>query len=125
MQYYYVVEMHQRILILKRSPKTAIVRKSYLIITKEGIEFVRKRYSCSVELDSGEIKLYEFLIRLLSLGGALPLALIRKWRESKILEKARKNHYVTVTVLIRKLPKKEVQEVVEEIWGKIPKYIYV
>lgn len=117
--------MHQRTLILRRSPKTAIVRKSYVIITKEGIEFVRKRYSCSVELDSGETKLYEFLIRLLSLGGALPLDLIRRWRESTILEKAQKNHYVTVTVLIRKLPKKEVQEVVEEIWGKIPKYIYV
>ncbi len=117
--------MHLGTSILRRPPRILISQKSYAIITEEGIEFVRKRYSCSVVLDSGEIKLYEFLIRLLSFGGTLPLVSIRKWRESGILKKARKNHYVTVTASKRELPKKEVQEVVEEIWGKIPKGIYV
>ena len=121
----YVVKMHPKTPIFPRSPRIVIAQKSYAIITKEGIEFVRKRYSCSVALDSGEIKLYEFLIRLLSFGGTLPLALIRKWRESEILKKAQKNHYVTVTASRLELPKKEVQEVVKEIWGNIPKGIYV
>ena len=117
--------MHSRNPIFRRTPRIVIAQKSYAIITREGIEFVRKRYSCSVALDPGEIKLYEFLIRLLSFGGMLPLALIRKWRESGILKKAQTNHYVTVTAFRRELPRKEVQEVVKEIWGKIPKSIYV
>ena len=117
--------MHPRTPIFRRSPRIVIVQKSYAIITREGIEFVRNRYSCSVVLDRGEIKLYEFLIRLLSFGGILPLALIRKWRESEILKKAQINHYVTVTASRRELPKKEVRDVVKEIWGNIPKGIYV
>ena len=76
-------------------------------------------------LDPGEIKLYEFLIRLLSFGGTLPLALIRKWRESEILKKAQEKHYVTVTISRLELSKKKVQDVVKEIWGNIPKGIYV
>ena len=117
--------MHPRTPIFRRSPRIVIAPKSYVIITKEGIEFVRERYSCSVALDRGEIKLYEFLIRLLSFDGILPLALIKKWRESEIFKKAQENHYVTVSAFRRELPKKEVQEVVKEIWGKIPKGIYV
>jgi len=102
-----------------------IIPKSYVMITKEGMEFVRERYSCSVALDPREIKLYEFLIRLLSFDGILPLALIKKWRESEILRKAQEKHYVAVTVFRRKLPKNELQEIVKEIWGKIPKGIYI
>jgi hypothetical protein len=103
-----------------------IVPKIYVIITKEGIEFVRRRYSCSVALDPKEIKIYEFLIRLLSFDGILPLALIKRWRESEILRKAQKNRYVIVTASIRGMPKKkEIQDVVKEIWGRIPKGIYV
>jgi hypothetical protein len=117
--------MRPKTSILRRSPRIVITQKSYAIITREGIEFVRKRYSCSVALDPREIKLYEFLIRLLSFGGTLPLATIRKWRESEILKKAQKNHYVTVTAFRLELPKKDVQEVVKQIWGKIPKSIYV
>jgi len=117
--------MHPRTPIFRRSPRIVIVPRSYVIITKEGIEFVRERYSCSVALDSGETRLYEFLIRLLSFDGILPLALIKRWRESEILKKARENHYVTVSAFRRELLKKEVQEVVKEIWGKIPKGIYV
>ncbi|MFQ5836435.1 MAG: hypothetical protein ACE5HG_01125 [Candidatus Bathyarchaeia archaeon] len=71
------------------------------------------------------MKLYEFLIRLLSFDGILPLVLIKRWRESDILKKALENHYVTVTAFRRKMPKNVVQEVVNEIWGKIPKGIYV
>ena len=118
--------MRPRTPIFRRSPRILIVPKSYVIITKEGIEFVRERYSCSVALDIGEIKLYEFLIRLLSFDGILPLALIKKWRETEILKKAQENHYVTVTAFRRELSrKKEVKDVVKEIWGKIPKGIYV
>jgi hypothetical protein len=121
----YVVKMHPKTPIFRRSPRIVIAQKGYAIITREGIEFVRKRYSCSVALDPGEIKLYEFLIRLLSFGGMLPLALIRKWRESEILKKAQEKHYVTVTISRLELPKKKVQDVVKEIWGNIPKGIYV
>jgi hypothetical protein len=96
-----------------------------VIITEKGIEFVRKRYSCSVELERGEIKLYEFLMRLLSFGGILSLALIRGWREGAILGKAQKSHCVTVTALRGGLPKKEVEGVIREIWGEIPEGIYV
>ncbi|MFQ6074107.1 MAG: hypothetical protein ACE5KC_02695 [Candidatus Bathyarchaeia archaeon] len=71
------------------------------------------------------MKLYEFLIRLLSFDGILPLVLIKRWRESEILKKALENHYVTVTAFRRKMPKNVVQDVVKEIWGKIPKGIYV
>ncbi len=117
--------MHPRTPIFRRSLRTVILPKSYVIITKEGIEFVRERYSCSVALESGEIKLYEFLIRLLSFDGILPLVMIKKWRESEILKKALENHYVAVTPSRRRLPKNMVQEVVKEIWGKIPKSIYV
>jgi hypothetical protein len=117
--------MHPRTPIFRRLPRIAIVPKMYLIITKEGIEFVRERYSCSVALDSGETRLYEFLIRLLSFGGILPLSLIKRWRESEILKKARENHYVTVAALVQELPKEEVQGAVKEIWGEIPKGIYV
>jgi len=118
--------MHPGIPIVRRSPRTVIVPKSYITITKKGIEFVRERYSCSVTLDSGEIKLYEFLIRLLSFDGILPLVLIKRWRESEILKKAQEKHYVTVTAFRQELPKKkEVQNVVKEIWGRIPKGIYV
>ena len=117
--------MHHRTLIFRKPPRTMIVPKSYVIITKEGIEFVMERYSCSVALDPGEIKIYEFLIRLLSFDGILPLALIKRRRESEILKKALENHYVTVSAFGRKLPKKKVQEVVEKIWGRIPKGIYV
>ncbi len=120
-----VMKMHHRTLIFRKPPRTMIVPKSYVIITEEGIVFVMERYSCSVALDPGEIKIYEFLIRLLSFDGILPLALIKRWRESEILKKALENHYVTVSAFGRKLPKKKVQEVVEEIWGKIPKEIYV
>jgi hypothetical protein len=117
--------MHHRTPIFRKPPRTVIVPKIYVIITKEGIEFVMERYSCSVALDPKEIKIYEFLIRLLSFEGILPLALIKRRRESEILKKALENHYVTVSAFGQKLPKKEVQEVVEEIWGRIPKGIYV
>ena len=117
--------MHPGTLIVRRSPRIVIAPKTYVSITKEGIEFVRERYSCSVTLDSREIKLYEFLIRLLSFDGILPLALIKRWRESEILKKAQENHYVTVSAFRRGLPKKEVQDVVKEIWGRIPNGIYV
>jgi len=120
-----VVKVHPRTSIFRRPPRIVIAPKSYVIITKEGIEFVRERYSCSAALGSGEIKLYEFLIRLLSFDGILPLALIKRWRESEILRKAQKNRYVTVTASIRGMPKKEIQDVVKEIWGRIPKGIYV
>jgi len=122
---HYVVNMNPRTPIFRRPPRLEITQKGYVIITKEGIEFVRKRYSCSVTLDRGEIKLYEFLMRLLSFGGILPLALIKKWRESAILKEAQENHCVTVTALRRELPKNEVQDIINEIWGKIPKGIYV
>ena len=117
--------MHHRAHILRKQPRTMIVPKSYVIITKEGLEFVMERYSCSVALDPEEIKVYEFLIRLLSVEGILPLTLIKRRRESGVLKKALENHYVTVSAFGRKLPKKKVQEVVEEIWGRIPKGIYV
>ena len=117
--------MASRSLIFRRSPKILIAQKSYATITKEGVDFVRKRYSCSVVLDSGEIKLYGFLMRLLSFGGTLSLTLIKRWRESESLIKARKNHYVTITASRRELPKKEVQDVIEEIWGKVPRGTYV
>ena len=117
--------MHPRIPVFRRSPRTVILPKSYVIITKEGIEFVRKRYSCSIALDHGEIKLYEFLIRLLSFDGILPLALIKRRRESEIFKKAQENHYVTVTAFKRGWPKSEIQDVIKEIWGKIPRSIYV
>ena len=117
--------MNPRTPISTRPPRLVITQKAYVIITKEGVEFVRKRYSCSVALDRGEIKLYEFLMRLLSFGGILPLVLIKKWREGAILKEALENHCVTVTALRRDLPKNEVQDVIKEIWGKIPKGIYV
>lgn len=117
--------MHLRAPTSRRPSIIKIGQESYAIITKEGIEFVRKRYFCAVVLDSGEIELYEFLIQLLSFGGMLPLDLIRKWRKKEILEKAQKNHYVTVTLLRRALPKNEAQDAIKEIWGKIPKGIYV
>jgi len=82
--------MHLRTPTFRRSPIIEIAQNSYAIITKKGVEFVRKRYFCSVVLDSGEIELYQFLIRLLSFGGMLPLDLIRKWRKKEILEKRRK-----------------------------------
>jgi len=69
--------MYSRTPIFRRSPRILIAQKSYAAITKEGVEFVRKRYSCSVVLDGGEIKLYGFLMRLLSFGGTLPLVLIK------------------------------------------------
>lgn len=120
------MKLHPKTIIFRRSLRGVIVPKGYVIITKEGIEFVRDRYSCSVALDSGEIKLYEFLLRLLSFDGILPLALVKRWRESEILKKAQEKHYVTVSAFRRKLPKKkEVQEVIKEIWGKIPEGIYI
>lgn len=122
---HYVVRMHLSTTTFRKSSIIGIAQKSYVIITKEGINFVRKRYFCSTVLDSEEIELYEFLIQLLSLGGILPLDLIRKWRKKEILEKAQKNHYVTITLLRQELPKNEVQDAIEEIWGKIPKGIYV
>ncbi len=117
--------MHPRTTVFRRSPKILIVPNTYIIITREGLEFVKEKYSCSGALDSGETRLYLFLIRLLSFHGILPLNLMGKWRISEILEKARENHYVTVTPYKRKLPKKEVQEAAKEIWGKIPRSIYV
>ena len=122
---HYVVRMHLRTPTFKRSRIIEIAQNSYVIITEEGIEFVRKRYFCSVTLGSEEIELYEFLIQLLSFGGTLPLDLIRKWRKKEVLQKAQKNHYVTVTLLRRELPKNEIQDAIKEIWGKIPKGIYV
>jgi len=82
--------MHLRTPTFRRSSIIEIAQNSYVIITKEGIEFVRKRYFCSVVLGSGEIELYEFLIQLLSFGGTLPLDLIRKWRKKKFFKKHRK-----------------------------------
>jgi hypothetical protein len=117
--------MHLRTPTFRRSSIIEIAQNSYVIITEEGINFVRKRYFCSVVLDSKEIELYEFLIQLLSLGGILPLDLIRKWRKKEVLQKAQKNQYVNVTLLRRELPKNEVQDALKEIWGKIPKGIYV
>jgi len=45
--------------------------------------------------------------------------------KKEILQKAQKNRYVTVTLLRRELPKNEIQDAIKEIWGKIPKGIYV
>jgi hypothetical protein len=112
-------------LIFRRSPRIVITQKGYASITEEGVEFVRKRYSCSVVLESGEIKLYEFLIRLLSLGGSLPLSLIKRWLETEILRKAQESRYVAVIASRPESPKKEVQKIIEEIWEEIPRGIYV
>jgi hypothetical protein len=120
-----VVKMNPRNPISRRFPRIVTLPKGYIIITKAGIKFVRDRYSCSVALDKGEIKLYEFLLRILSSDGTLPLTLIRRWRESEILKKALEKHYVTVTTVKRKLPKNEFQELANEIWGRIPEGIYI
>jgi len=117
--------MNPRNPISRRLPRIVILPKGYVIITKAGIKFVRDRYSCSVALDRSEIKLYEFLFQLLSSDGILPLTLIRRWREDEILKKALEKHYVTVAAVKRELPKNEFQELANEIWGKIPKGIYI
>lgn len=117
--------MNPRNPISRRLPRIVTLPKGYIIITKAGIKFVRERYSCSVALDRREIKLYEFLLRLLSSDGTLPLTLIKSWRESEVLKKALKKHFVTVAAVKRELPKNEFQELANEIWGKIPKGIYI
>ena len=111
--------------IFRRSPRIVITQKRYASITEKGVDFVRERYSCSVVLDSGEIKLYEFLIRLLSFGGSLPLSLIKRWREAETLRKVLEGRYVTVTASRQESPKKEVQKIIEEIWEEVPRGIYV
>lgn len=111
--------------VFNRSPGIVTAQGDSVIITKKGVEFVRKRYSCSVALEHGEIRLYEFLMRLLSFGGILPLALLKGWREGTTLEKAQKSHCVAVTALRGDLPKNEVEDAIKEIWGEIPGGIYV
>ncbi len=120
-----VAKMQPKFPRARRSPRIMIAPKSYLIITKEGIDFVREKYSCSSVLRREEIKLYEFLMRLLSFGGNLPLTSTKKWRKSEILKSALENRYVTITAFRRELPKERIQKVVKEIWGKIPNGIYV
>lgn len=117
--------MRHRRPIVKKPSKIVESRRGYAAISKEGIEFVRKRYCCSVELDSEEIKLYGFLMRLLSFGGKLPLALIKKWGYGEVMRKAVKNRYLSVTASRQRLPTKQIEDAIKEIWGEIPKGIYV
>ncbi len=110
---------------VKRPSKIVHRKRGYATISKEGIEFVRARYCCSVELDSEEIKLYGFLLRLLSFGGKLTLALIKKWGYGKVMRKAVENRYISVTASMQRLPTKQIEDTIREIWGEIPKGIYI
>lgn len=101
--------------------RIVIAQKRYATVTKKGIEFVRKRYSCLVPLAQEEIKLYGFLMRLISFGGMLPLSSIKRWGLMESLRNTVNMEYIIVTSSRQELPKKEVQEVIKEIWGEIPK----
>lgn len=101
--------------------RIVIAQKRYAVVTQKGVEFVRKRYSCSVPLAQEEIKLYGFLMRLISFGGMLPLSSIKRWSLMECLTNTVKRDYTKVTSSRLELPKEEVQEIIREIWGEIPK----
>lgn len=96
-------------------------QKQYMIITKKGIEFVAKIYSCAAPLAPEEIELCGFLLRLVSFGGVLPLSSMKRWGLVGTLEGNMRKDYAKVTASRTELPKKEVQEVIKEIWGDMPK----
>ena len=96
-----------------------------MVITKVGVRFTRECYCSSARMPGPEIELYGFLLTLLSFGGVLPLAAVRRWRRTKILKKASEKKFVVASRSRRVLPKKVVEEVMKEIWGECPKSIYV
>lgn len=101
--------------------RVVVRQKQYVTITKKGIDFVSEIYSCSAPLVPEEIKLYGFLLRLVSFGGTLPLSSMKRWGLMGRLENTVRKEYTKVTASKRSLPKKEVQEVIKEIWGEMPK----
>ena len=117
---------------MRRGPRSAgahsgtrrrlvVSQKQYVIITKKGLEFVGAIYSCAAPLAPEEIKLYGFLLRLVSFGGMLPLSSMKRWGLAGTLEGTVRKEYAKVTASRMELPKKEVQEIIKEIWGEMPK----
>lgn len=96
-----------------------------MVITEAGVRFARECYCSSASLPGPEIELYCFLLRLLSFGGVLPLAVVRWWRRTGILRKASENKFVVVSRSVGVLPRRVVEEAMREIWGEAPKSIYV
>ena len=98
-----------------------ISQKQYVIITKKGLEFVSTIFSCAAPLAPEEIKLHGFLLRLVSFGGVLSLSSMKRWGLVGTLEGIMRKDYAKVTASRTELPKKEVQEVIKEICGEMPK----
>jgi hypothetical protein len=105
--------------------RVVVSQKQYVIITKKGLEFVSTIFSCAAPLAPEEIKFYGFLMRLVSFGGVLPLSSMKRWSLVGTLEGTVKKDYAKVTASRTELPKKEVQEVIKEIWGEMPKGLCV
>ncbi|NIP66779.1 hypothetical protein GWN63_01595 [Candidatus Bathyarchaeota archaeon] len=108
----------------RRSLRPAVSGKRYVVITKTGIRFAKECYSSSEESPETDTELYGFLLRLLSFGGVLPLAIVKRWRRTKILRKASEKKFVVVSGSPRGLPKKLVKAAMKMIWGEPPKSIY-
>jgi hypothetical protein len=100
-------------------------RRRYVVITEAGVRFARECYCSSARLPGPEIELYGFLLKLLSFGGVMPLDVVRRWRRTEILGRASGSRFVVVSVSVGVVPKKAVEEVMREIWGRCPKSIYV
>ena len=109
----------------RRLPRVVVSRRRYVVITKAGVKFARECYCSSASLPGPEIELYGFLLRLLSFGGLLPLAVVRRWRRTGILRRALGGKLVVVSGSVRVLPRRVVEEAIREIWGECPKSIYV
>ena len=108
-----------------RLQRLVISGRRYVVITKAGVRFARERYCSSASLHGTEIELYGFLLRLLSFGGVLPLAVVRRWRRTGILRRALGSKLVVVSGYVGVLPRRVVEEAIREIWGEAPKSIYV
>ena len=109
----------------RRPSRVVISRRRYVVITEAGVGFARECYCSSKSLPGPDIELYGFLLRLLSLGGVLPLDVVRRWRRTAILRKASGKKFVVVSRSVGVLPKGVVEEAMREIWGECPKSIYV
>lgn len=99
-------------------------RKRFLVLTAKGFEFVKNWFDASEAVPSDLTKLYQLLLRTITVGGTMSLMAALKMKYSKkVIQRAVSGKYVELSYVAKK-PPKEVLKRMGELIGEPPREMY-
>lgn len=99
-------------------------RKRFLVLTAKGFDFVKNWFDTAESIPSDLTRLYQLLLRIITMGGTLPLVAALKMKYTKkVIQKAVTEKYAELTHVAKK-PPKELLKRMNELIGEPPKEMY-